>query len=70
MQNLNGDLGYIRRIDCICEWEKLSWESLAAKIAVKLPEYDVGGAKQNLGKRSHCAVINALRRFAEYIESR
>lgn len=61
---------YIKRIDCVCKWENLSWESLATKIAVTLPEYDVGGPKQHLGERSHRAVINALKKFAEFVENR
>jgi hypothetical protein len=58
---------YIKRIDKICEWENISWEQLATNIHIILPQYDVGGNKEDLGKKSHNAVINALRRFSDYV---
>lgn len=58
---------YIKRIDKICEWENLSWEKLAANIEILLPSYDVGGEKEEYGYKSHNAVINALRRFSEFV---
>lgn len=59
---------YIKRIDKICEWENMSWGQLADNVQYILSHYDVGGKKENIGKTSHNAVINALRRFAEFVE--
>jgi len=59
---------YIYRIDKVCEREHLSWKELADNISSILPEYDGGGIKEHLGKQSHSSVINALKRFAEFLE--
>lgn len=58
---------YTKRIDKICEWEGLSWEALATNISQVLAEYNEGGVKQHLGEKSHRAVINALKRFKEFL---
>ena len=57
---------YIKRIDKICEIENINWQQLADNIQTVLEEYDIGGIKEELGKKSHNAVINALRRFSEF----
>lgn len=59
---------YIKRIDKVCEYEKTSWEMLAQHIATTVREYDIGGIKQELGDQSHRAVINALKRFEEFVK--
>lgn len=58
---------YTKRIDKICEWESISWEQLANDVQKYLEQYEIGGIKENLGKKSHNAVINALRRFSEFV---
>ncbi|MFA6808376.1 MAG: hypothetical protein WCR27_05235 [Eubacteriales bacterium] len=58
---------YIKRIDNICEWENITWEQLANNIQIILPQYDIEGIKEDLGKKSHSSVINALRRFSEFV---
>lgn len=58
---------YIKRIDKVCEWENITWEQLAENIQKILCQYDIGGEKEELGKTSHNAVINALRRFADFV---
>lgn len=58
---------YIKRIDKVCEWENMTWQQLANNIQEILPQYDTGGKKENLGKQSHNSVINALRRFSEFL---
>ena len=60
---------YLKRIDKVCEWESTSWEGLANSIGVIVKIYDVGGEKEDFGKKSHRAVINALKRYQEYILS-
>lgn len=58
---------YIKRIDKVCEWEDFTWQDLKNNISMILNEYDIGGEKEELGKKSHSAVINALRRFDEFL---
>lgn len=60
---------YIKRIDKVCEWENITWQKLSENIEVILAQYDVGGIKEELGNKSHKAVINALRRFYEFLVS-
>ena len=60
---------YLKRIDKVCEWENTSWEGLAKNIEIIVQLYDVGGKKETLGNKSHRAVINALKRYQEYILS-
>ena len=60
---------YIKRIDRVCEWESVSWEMLRERIEQVVLLYDQGGAKEELGNKSHRAVINALRRFNEFVRN-
>ena len=60
---------YIKRIDRVCEWEGVSWEMLSARIEQVVQLYDHGGVKEELGNKSHRAVINALRRFMDFVRS-
>lgn len=57
---------YIKRIDSVCIQENESWASLAQKIDSIVQEYDKGGCKEYLGQKSHRAVINSLKRYAEF----
>ena len=61
---------YIKRVDKVCEWEGCSWETLADNIVVTVPKYDVGGINADLGNISHRSVINALKRFKEFVQNR
>ena len=60
---------YLKRIDKVCEWENATWETLANRIGQIVTMYDVGGQKEDLGKKSHSAVINALRRYQEFVRN-
>ena len=60
---------YAKRIDKVCRLENLTWTSLAENIAAIVTLYDVGGSKEDLGKQSKSAVINALKRFAEFVSA-
>ncbi len=60
---------YIKRIDKVCEWESITWQTLAANISIILPQYDVGGIKEDFGHKSHNAVISALRSFTEFLSA-
>ncbi|MCL2367356.1 MAG: hypothetical protein FWC72_00015 [Oscillospiraceae bacterium] len=58
---------YIKRIDKVCEWEHTTWAGLAQNIHSVITQYDLGGLKESLGNKSHRAVINALKRFSEFL---
>lgn len=60
---------YLKRIDKVCEWENMSWSELATEIVEVILKYDVGGSKEEFGKRSHNAVISALKRFGEFVKT-
>ena len=58
---------YIHAIKKVLEEEGLSWHSLQNDIENIVPIYDVGGSKQHIGAKSKCTVINALKRFNEFV---
>lgn len=58
---------YQKWIEKVCEWENTSWEGLARNIGTIVTLYDIGGSKQDLGQKSHCTIINALKRFSEFL---
>ena len=59
---------YISAIEnYVLDEEHISWDMLKSNIDSILPIYDVGGKKEHIGAKSNCTVINALRRFAEYV---
>lgn len=61
---------YIKRIDFVCDNERIDWMELGEKIDFITAMYDIGGVKSYLGEISHRAVINALKRYGEFIEYR
>ena len=65
--NLSTVFSYIRAIKKVLEEEGLSWCSLQSNIDNIVSLYDIGGAKQHLGAKSKCTVINALKRFQEFV---
>lgn len=58
---------YIKRINKVCEWENITWNQLADNIQTVVRKYDIGGEKETLGMISHNSVINALRRFYDFV---
>ncbi len=58
---------YAKRIDKVCEWENMTWTGLAENIGAIVAQYDVGGSKEDFGLKSKSAVINALKRFQEFL---
>ncbi len=58
---------YSKRVKRIMEWEGLSWQELGRNISVIEKKYDTGGEKENIGKKSHCAYINALRAYGRFV---
>ena len=58
---------YIHAIKKVLKEEGLSWYALQNDIEKIVPVYDIGGAKQHIGAKSKCTVINALKRFQEFV---
>lgn len=58
---------YMKRIDFVCEEEGLRWQQLADESDRIVPLYDTTGAKADMGNKSHRSVINALKRFQEFV---
>ena len=58
---------YKGRIERLLLKEKMNLDTLVKNITSILPQYEKTGKKSSYGKRSHSSVINALRRFAEFL---
>lgn len=58
---------YIHAIKKVLEEEGLSWYTLQSDIENIVPIYDIGGEKQHKGAKSNCTVINAMKRFNEFV---
>ena len=58
---------YPARLERLCRKEKISYEHLAQHLNEIMPQCEKTGKKSSYGKRSHSSVINALRRFAEFL---
>ena len=58
---------YIHAIKKVLKEEGLSWYDLQNDIENIVPVYDIGGAKQHIGAKSKYTVINALKRFNEFV---
>ncbi|GAB6106881.1 hypothetical protein [Fusibacter bizertensis] len=61
---------YIKRIDRVCLNENMTWNELAGQIYTVVTQYDIGGCKEELGRKSHNAVINALKRFGDFVDAK
>ncbi len=61
---------YCSRIDWVCKNEGYTWTTLAQNIGAIVSQYDIGGKKEDLGNKSHRAVINALKQFQEFCLSK
>ena len=58
---------YKGRIERLCQKEKINLDTLIKNITSILPDYEKTGKKHAYGKRSHSSVLNALRRFSEFL---
>ena len=54
---------YTKRIERVCKEESLSWKELLDNIDGIITQYDKGGIKEEFGKQSKSAVINALKQY-------
>lgn len=58
---------YSKRVNRVCQWEELTWEELVDEISKIVQKYDVGGDKEDIGRKSNYAYINALRAFQRFV---
>lgn len=58
---------YKGRIERLCQKENISVETLVKNLSKIIPDYEKTGKKSSYGRRSHSSVLNALRRFAEFL---
>ena len=59
---------YIGRVKRIIEWENITWELLKNNINNIVCVYDIGGEKEDIGKKSHNSYINALKAFQRFAD--
>ena len=55
------------RIPFVLREERISIQNLMNEIDLYVKMYDFRGLKSNIGNKSHRAVINALKRFQEFL---
>lgn len=60
---------YTKRVEKICKDENITISTLVNDIDKYIKEYDIGGIKEEEGKKSNSAVINALKRFKEFLDT-
>jgi hypothetical protein len=58
---------YVRRVDRVSKEEGLTWAELARRMDIVFPLYDIGGAKEAIGRKSNRSVLNALKRYQEFM---
>lgn len=59
---------YKKRIERVCKYEGISVDELAKNIPIIIKKYDIDGEMEHIGNKSHRAVINALKRFHEFVD--
>ena len=58
---------YINGINTVLDEEGISWTVLKRDIGDIIEMYDEGGLKSDIGNKSNKTIINALRRFDEFV---
>ena len=58
---------YLNAVESVLAEEGLTWDVLKANISAVVSKYDVGGVKELFGAKSNKTVINALRRYEEFV---
>ena len=58
---------YMEWVDKVCKRECKSWGELKLNIDDIVRRYDVGGREETYGSQGHRTVINALKRFREFV---
>ena len=59
---------YSRAIDIVCKEENITWVELTKIIMSVIKKYDKGGEKEKIGNYQKKTVINAIKRFKEFIK--
>ena len=59
---------YVKSIKFICKNENILLDVLIKNIDTILAKYDIDGEQEEVGQISHATVINALKRFKEFLE--
>ena len=60
---------YSHAIKRVLDEEGISWHTLKSRIDNIVHDYDIGGSKYHIGAMSNFTVINALKRFREFINA-
>ena len=60
---------YANAVQAVIDEEGITWNTLEANISTVIKKYDIGGSKETFGCKSNKTVINALRRFEEFVNS-
>ena len=58
---------YSRAVEKVIENEGITWADLEINISNIIAKYDIGGACEDFGNKSNKTVINALKRFGEFV---
>lgn len=61
---------YAKAAESVIKEEGVTWLDLESNIDDIVDKYDVGGAREDFGAKSNKTVINALKRFKEFVESK
>lgn len=59
---------YARRVSFVLKTENINIKELMISIDSYIKSYDYGGTKEYLGKKSNRAVINALKKFKDFLK--
>lgn len=59
---------YIKAIRNVCDEEGINLIELKENISSIILKYDIGGEKETIGAKSHKTVINALKRFEDFLK--
>ena len=60
---------YVNSVKSVMSEEGLDWSSMVKQISSIASVYDIGGAKEEIGDRGNRTVINALRRFEDFVNN-
>ena len=59
---------YLKAIRNVCDEEGINLIELKENISSVILKYDIGGEKETIGAKSHKTVINALKRFEDFLK--
>jgi hypothetical protein len=60
---------YVKKVKAVLGRENLTWSQLETEIPNIVKKYDVGGTEEDYGHNSKDTVINALRRFKDFVDN-